>query len=146
MSQHPFLSEEWIDAARAVHAAHRASLEAPSGVRVRMNLVVEDVPFGEGTLLAHLDTTSGLVEIDVGHLDTADVRVTLGYVTAQAILVEGDRQVAMQAFMAGQIRVEGDLAVLFEAFSGDEPSDHGPVAGELRAITTPIGGDVDPEG
>jgi putative sterol carrier protein len=29
---------------------------------------------------------------------------------AKAILVDGDIQVAMQAFMAGQLKIEGDMA------------------------------------
>jgi len=38
--------------------------------------------------------------------------VTLDYTTAKAILVEGNPQVGMQAFMSGKIKVEGDLAKL----------------------------------
>ena len=141
MSQHPFLSDEWIAAARALHESHRPALPPLTGTPVRMNLVVEDVPFDGGLLEAHLDTTSGSLEIDLGHLATADVRVTLGYVTAQAILVDGDSQAAFQAFMAGQIRVEGDLAALLSAFSDQQGIGHGPVAAELRAITAPLGRD-----
>lgn len=138
MSQHPFLSDEWIVAARALHETHRSALPPLPGAPVRMNLVVEEVPFDDGLLEAHLDTSSGSLEIDLGHLSTADVRVTLGYVTAQAILVDGNGQAALQAFMAGQIRVEGDLAVLLSAFSDQQGIGHGPVAAELRAITAPL--------
>lgn len=138
MTTHPFLSEAWIEAARAIHDEHRASLPPPDGPPVRMNLVVEDVPFEPGRLEAHLDTTSGLVEVDLGHLADAAVVVTLGYPTAQAILVDGDRQAAMQAFMSGEIRVEGDLAVLLNAFSGQAATDPGPIGEALRAITAPL--------
>ena len=137
MSQHPFLSDEWIAAARALHESHRPALPPLTGTPVRMNLVVEDVPFDGGLLEAHLDTTSGSLEIDLGHLETADVRVTMGYVTAQAVLVDGDRQAAMEAFMSGQIRVEGDFAVLLAAFSGSPAADPGPLGDALRAITAP---------
>ena len=137
MATYPFLSHDWIEAARALHDAHRATLPAPDGPPVRMNLVVEDVPFGDGHLEAHLDTTAGPVEVDLGHLDDAAVRVTLGYATAQAVLVDGDRQVAMEAFMSGQIRVEGDFAVLLAAFSGSPTADPGPLGDALRAITAP---------
>jgi hypothetical protein len=143
MSQHRFLSEAWIEAARALRDAERPRLEVPTTTMVKMNLVVEDVPFGEGRLLAHLDTSTGVLELDLGHLDEADVRVTLGYGTAQAILIEGDRQVAMEAFMAGEIRVEGNLGVLFEAFSGHQ-GDGGLIAAELRAITAPLGDEEAP--
>lgn len=138
MATYPFLSDAWIDAARALHAAHRDALAPPTGSPMRVNLVVEDVPFGPGSLEAHLDTTGGLIEVDLGHLAEADVRVTLGYPTAQAILVDGDRQAAMEAFMSGEIRVEGDLAALLGAFTGPPAGDAGPLGDALRAITSPI--------
>ena len=138
MSQHLFLSDEWIAAARSLHDLHRSSPGPLSGPPVRMNLVVEEVPFKGGPLEAHLDTSSGLLEIDLGHLATADVRVTLAYGTAQTILVEGDGQAAFQAFLAGEIRVEGDLAVLLNAFSAQATDDPGPLGEALRAITAPI--------
>jgi len=138
MSQHPFLSDAWIEAARALHEAHRDGFDPPEGAPVRMNLVIEHVPFATGTLEAHLDTSSGMFEIDLGHLASADVRVTLGYETAQAVLVDGDGQAAMQAFLGGQIQVEGNLAVLLAAFSGHQSSMPPGLSSELRAITAPI--------
>jgi putative sterol carrier protein len=77
-----------------------------------MNQVVTDVPFGSGTIKSHLDTSLGEADIELGHLEKPDVTVTLDYATAKAILVEGNPQVAMQAFMAGKIKVDGDLAKL----------------------------------
>ena len=138
MTTYPFLSDDWIDAARALHEAHRDTLAPTPGPPVRMNLVVEDVPFKRGHLEAHLDTTSGTVEVDLCHVPDAQVRITLGYPTAQAILVDGDRQAAMTAFMSGEIRVEGDLAVLLNAFSAQATDDPGPLGEALRAITAPI--------
>ena len=37
---------------------------------------------------------------------SADLTVTVDYETAKAILVEGNAQAAMQAFMAGRIKIE----------------------------------------
>ncbi|HYZ92254.1 MAG TPA: SCP2 sterol-binding domain-containing protein, partial [Actinomycetota bacterium] len=79
---------------------------------LRMNQVVTDVPFGDGTIEAHTDTTSGELVMDLGHIEGAEVTVTLPYATARAILVDADQQAAMQAFMTGQIKVEGDLTKL----------------------------------
>jgi putative sterol carrier protein len=79
---------------------------------LKMNQVITDVPFGDGTIHAHLDTSSGELEIDTGHLEEPDVKVTLDYATAKAVLVDGDFQVAMQAFMAGRIKAEGDITKL----------------------------------
>jgi hypothetical protein len=139
MTTHAFLSPDWIEAARAIHLASRSAATAEAGEAppaVRMNLVVEEVPFGAGTLDAHVDTSDGIVDVELGHLDEADVKVALDYPTARAILVDGDAQAAMAAFMAGKVRVEGDMTKLL-AFQSVPP---GPrqvaVAEKIRAITS----------
>jgi hypothetical protein len=108
---HVFLSPEWIEAARAIREElkDKATTTPPP---LRMNQVVTDVPFGDGTIEAHTDTTSGELVMDLGHIEGAEVTVTLPYATARAILVDADQQAAMQAFMTGQIKVEGDLTKL----------------------------------
>lgn len=130
--KHPFLSDEWIEAARRLRADHRGA--APQAV-VRMNLVIEEVPFGDSTLEAHLDTTGGEVEIELGHLESPDVRVLLDYDTARAVLVDGDSQAALQAFMAGKIRVEGDLAKLLQYQSAPPSPSEVSLSQQIRAIT-----------
>ena len=77
-----------------------------------MNLVINEVPFGEGSIDAHLDTSSGRIDLDEGHLEKADVSITADYATAKSLFVEQDPAAAMQAFMSGKIRVQGDLAKL----------------------------------
>jgi putative sterol carrier protein len=47
--------------------------------------------------------------METGHLDSPDLTVTLSYDTAKAILVDGDAQAAMQAFLGGRIKVDGDI-------------------------------------
>jgi SCP-2 sterol transfer family len=127
-----FLSPEWIEHARALHAA--APQEAPT-VPLQMNLVIEEVPFGEGRLAAHLDTTSGVLEIDLGHLERADVRVSLDYQTAKDVLVDQNAEAAMSAFMAGKVKVEGDMTKLL-AYQATPPTEHQrELAEALRAIT-----------
>lgn len=111
MVTHPFLSDEWIAEARRIHDEYRGrGAEVP--LEVRMNLIVTEVPFGDGTLDAHADTSSGELEIDTGHIDGAEVTLTLDYDTARAILVEQDPQAGMQAFMGGRIKVQGDMTKL----------------------------------
>ena len=113
MAKYPFLSDEWMAAARAIRQELKPEETGPGQVEViRMNQIVTDVPFGDGIVKSHLDTSSGELDLEFGHLDGADVTVTLDYATAKAILVEGNPQVAMQAFMSGKIKVEGDLAKL----------------------------------
>ena len=84
----------------------------PIAHSVRMNLVVTAVPFGDEDIHAHMDTSSGEMVLDTGHLETQDLKVTVDYDTAKAILIDGNPQAGMQAFMAGKVRVEGDMAKL----------------------------------
>ena len=47
--------------------------------------------------------------METGHLESPDLTITIGYDTAKAILVDGDAQAAMQAFLGGKIKVDGDI-------------------------------------
>ena len=102
-----FLSDEWIDAAKKLR--EEAAEPTTSPQPVKMNLVITDVPFGEGTVEAHMDTTSGTVQLDMGHVDGPDVTATLDYDTARAMMVDNNPQAGMQAFMAGKIKLQGDM-------------------------------------
>lgn len=109
--KHPFLSDEWIAAVKALREEYRGKTQAP-GHTVRMNQIITDVPFGGGVIQSHLDTTDGHFEMELGHLEAPDVTLTLDYATARAVFVEGDHEAAMQAFMGGKIKVQGDMAKL----------------------------------
>ena len=128
MAKYPFLSDEWMDAAKAVREEYKGKGEPVAHV-VKMNQIITDVPFGSGTLDAHMDTSSGEMEMDTGHIDGADVTVTLDYGTAKAIFVDGNPQAGMQAFMSGKIKVAGDMTKLMAMQSGTAD----PVAAELAA-------------
>ena len=128
MPKYPFLSDEWLAEARRIREEYRGRAPAATHV-IKMNQVITDVPFGPGTINAHMDTTSGQIEMDEGHIDGADLKVTLDYPTAKAILVDGNPQAGMQAFMSGKIKVDGDMTKLmaFQA-AGATPD---PVASEI---------------
>jgi len=130
VSQYPFLSDEWVEQTRRIRAEfeHRTP-EIP--VSVRMNQVVNEVPFGEGVLLAHVDTSSGHLVLDRGHLESPDLTVTLSYDTAKALLVDGDAQAAMNAFLGGRIRVDGDISKLLALQSAGATSAADPTAAEM---------------
>lgn len=113
MSKYQFLSEEWVAAARALRDDMGPGPEVEAAVR--MNQVITDVPFGDGAIDAHLDTSSGFVVMELGHLPEPDVTVTLDYETAKAVFAQGTPQAGIQAFMNGKIRVDGDMAKLVEA-------------------------------
>ncbi len=131
----PFLSSEWIEAAREIRERY-SSQTAPIEVAVKVNQVITDVPFGDGDLYAHIDTSNGDVDLDLGHLDEPDATITLSYETARALLVERDPAKAMQAFMSGGIQVEGDLMKVM-AMQATTPQDELAltVAEEILAIT-----------
>ncbi len=130
----PFLSDEWVDQARALREEYSGKTK-PIPHSVRMNLVVTAVPFGDGTIEAHLDTSDGEPKLETGHLENADLKVTVDYDTAKAILVEGNPQAGMQAFMAGKVKVEGDMAkmMLLQNQPPDEAASE--MAGRLREMT-----------
>lgn len=111
MPKYQFLTEEWIEEAKKIREAFQDEAAAPAH-SVRMNQVVTEVPFGEGTVNAHMDTTEGDVKMDLGHIENPDLTITIDYVTAKAIIVEGNPQAGMQAFMAGKIKVQGDMTKL----------------------------------
>ena len=134
MAVYPFLSPEWIDEARKLRQEF-ADRSPAAPAPMKMNLVVVEVPFGEDRLQAHLDTTSGAIMLDEGHLDCADLKVTVDYLTAKAILVDNNPQAGMQAFMAGRIRVEGDLTKLLSLQGGPADPTQAEVSARIREIT-----------
>ncbi len=134
MAQYPFLSDEWLEAARAIRAEYGEG-GVPIAHSLRMNLVISDVPFGDGTVHAHADTSSGELVLDTDHLETVDLTVTLEYAIAKAILVEGNPQAGMQAFMTGKIKVEGDISKLMALQAGGIDPAAGEVAARIQAIT-----------
>lgn len=131
----PFLSPEWIDAAREIRERYSADT-APIEVAVKVNQVITEVPFGDGELHAHIDTSNGDLDLELGHLDGPDATITLSYETARAFLVERDPAKVMQAFMSGGIQVDGDLMKIM-AMQAATPQDDlaNAVAEEILAIT-----------
>jgi len=128
VTKYPFLSDEWLAEARKVRAEFSGQGSA-SAHTVKMNQIVTDVPFGAGTIDAHMDTSGEDVKLGLGHLDDAELTVTLDYETAKAILVDQNPQVGMQAFMAGKIKVVGDMTKLM-AMQQSAPD---PVAQQVAA-------------
>ena len=132
---HPFLSQEWMDAARAIRAQHADDVPEVDA-DLRINVAVTGVPFDDEIVNAYLDTTSGGVVMELGHLDEPDVTVTTDYPTAQALFVDQDPAVAMQAFMNGHVKVQGDMMKLM-AMQTSLPSNEfsEKIAQEIKDIT-----------
>jgi len=133
---HAFLSDEWMAAAKAVREKYAGQSTKVTTI-VKMNQIITDVPFGDGTLNVFLDTSSGDVVMDLGALDAPDLTVTTDYVTARQIFVDQDQAAGMQAFMAGKIKVQGDMMKMMALQSGmpqDEVANQ--ISTEIKDLTT----------
>lgn len=133
MTKHPFLSDAWFDEVRRLHEAVGGA--APEGVEIRMNLMITTTPF-EGDLAMHMAAAGGKADWGKGHLDDADVTLTLAYDTAKAIFIDGNPQVAIEAFMAGRIIVQGDITKLMVMQQASGPGSAAPeLTRALQEIT-----------
>ena len=131
---HPFLSDEWMVAARAISDEH--ARDAPTFPhRLRINLVATDVPFGAGKVRAYLDTSEGQLRLDLGELERPDTTITTDYETARMAFVMQDMQAMMQAFMAGKVKVQGDMTKLLLLQTAGPDDRARTVAAQLKAIT-----------
>ena len=134
MAKYKFLSEEWVAEAKKIREEFEGQAPAPAHA-VRMNQIITEVPFGDGEINAHMDTSGGSLEMDLSHLENPDLTVTLDYDTAKAILVDGNPQAGMQAFMAGKIKVQGDITKLMAMQQGAPDETATAVAERIKEIT-----------
>jgi putative sterol carrier protein len=103
---------------------------------IKINQVVTDVPFGEGTVKSFMDTSSGEMVMDLGELPDADATVTTDYATAKAIFVNQDQAAGMQAFVSGKIKVVGDMMKVMGMQTAIPQTDITKVvAEEIKSIT-----------
>jgi hypothetical protein len=119
VAKHPFLSDEWFALVEQLVVQHGA--EAPQHTEVLVNVTVTDTPFGEERHL-HMGARDGRGHWGIGHLPDADVSLTTDYETARDVLISGDPQAGMQAFMVGKVRLQGDFAKLMSAQGVGGPS------------------------
>ncbi len=132
---HLFLSDGWIDAAREIRLRYEDQLPEVTQ-SIRINQVITEVPFGEGTVNAFIDTSSGALVFELGELDEPDAVLMTDYGTARAMFVDRDPTIAMQSFMAGKIKIQGDMMKLMAmqtAIPSNEFTEQ--VAAEIIAIT-----------
>ena len=126
---HQFLSDEWLDAAKAIADEAGGGGAMPAGVE--LNLVVTGGPSGDREL--HLAEGA----FGTGLIDSAPTKLTVPYTVARQMFVEGNQQAAMQAFMGGQIKVEGDMTKLMamQSGGGGDPAQAAVVAQTIKDIT-----------
>ncbi len=130
-----FLTDEWMDAARGLREQYADRLPDVT-IEVKINQIVTDVPFGEGTVHAYIDSSDGSLELELGELEEPDVTLTTDYDTAKAMVVDQDPAVLMQSFMAGKITIQGDMMKLM-AMQASVPVNEASIelAAEIQAIT-----------
>ena len=107
VSAHAFLSPEWIAAVRAIRDEYHDRVTAPD-YPVRANVTVTEAPFGEPTIVGHIDTTAGAISLELGHLDESDFAIEMAYDVAQQIFVDRDPQALMGILVGGQVKLTGD--------------------------------------
>ncbi|CAB4546024.1 unannotated protein [freshwater metagenome] len=132
---YPFLSTTWMDAAKAIRAKYAGQAPKITAV-IRINQVITDVPFGDGTINSYMDTSSGEMEVELGALENPDATVTTDWATARAIFGLNDQAAAMQAFMGGKIKVAGDMMKMMAMQTSIPQSDiTAKIAEEIKNIT-----------
>lgn len=130
-----FLSPEWIDKAREIRQAHKDDVNNLP-LAIRMNQIVTNIPFDTDELKTYIDTSQGILDIELGEIENPDVSVVLDYETAKAIFVDLNGQAAIQAFMSGKIKVTGDLTKLMTLQGSIAPGEQGlKIAEEIKSIT-----------
>jgi putative sterol carrier protein len=134
VAKYPFLSDEWMAEAKKIREEYSGKAQAPAH-KVKMNQIITEVPFGDGTLNAHMDTSSGEMEMDLGHIDDAEVTITVDYATAKAIFVDQNPQAGMQAFMSGKIKVQGDMTKLMAMGQAAPDPTAAEIATKIKDIT-----------
>ena len=133
--KYEFLTEDWIAAAKKIQEEAPKPEGAPAHT-VKMNMVITDAPFNDGAeIQAHMDTTGGDAQMDLGHLDGPDLTVTVDYDTARAIFIDQNPQAGMQAFMAGKVKVQGDMTKLMAMQQGTPDPAAQQVAEKIKEIT-----------
>lgn len=134
MSTYPFLSPEWVAAARQVRDEYAARLPPPP-VPMRANVVITEAPFERSTITAYIDTSDGQLMLDVGELDDPELTIKVDYEVARALFVERDQSAAMEAFFSGRIVVDGDLTkvLALQAQQADPVADE--MAARIDALT-----------
>ncbi len=132
MTTYDFLTAPWCAQAHTI----RQQLD-PTPVQPRHRSVIQLVVSGGSPdpIYAYIDSLTGFLEIDLGQAPNADVTVYMTFADAKAILVTGDAQAGMQAFMAGRITVNGDMTKLMALQQSGADQAAVDIAAAIRAMT-----------
>jgi len=131
VAKHQFLSDDWFAIVDTL--VQDLGADAPANAELVMNLIVTDTPFGAERLL-HVGARDGRGHWGIGHAADADLTVTTDYETAREILLSGDPQSGLNAFLTGKVKVQGDLAKLM-ATQAAAPAGASGLAEAIQGIT-----------
>lgn len=134
MAKYQFLTPEWVAEAKKIRDEFDGEAPEPAH-SVRMNQIITEVPFSDDPVNAYMDTSEGAVVMDLGELENPDLTVTVDYETAKAIIVDGNPQAGMQAFMAGKIKVQGDMTKMMALQAGGQDPTAEKIAQKIQDIT-----------
>lgn len=134
MTMFRYLSPEWHEAAEPIRQQFAAAHQAAE-LSLVANVTVTSVPFGDDTLQLH--SLPGVPNVfDPGHVEDADVALTVDYSLARLILLDQGTNVLQLGLNSGQITVDGDVDQLIRFWRkhiGDDS--YVEMLEALRAIT-----------
>lgn len=117
-----FLSPAWIRAVGRIRDELDIGVQE-TDVGVRANVTIVDAPFEVPTVLGHLDTNSGTLILDEGHLSDADFDLEMPYSLAYEIFVERDPAAVVPVLLGGQVKLTGDSSKILLLADFILPSD-----------------------
>ena len=139
MSPYQFLSPEWIAAVSAIRDEYSDHGSIPD-LPVKANVTITDAPFSEGTIDGHIDTSTGTISIEIGHLDDNDFAIEVPYAIAYQIFVKRDPQELLGILIGGQVKLTGDSSkILGLAGIASQPNPNS----EVGAIVLEVIGRID---
>jgi hypothetical protein len=134
MTTYQFLSDDWLDAARAVKSQHEGDPVDQAGLTV--NSTLTGVPFGDGTLELH-SSHGPVIGWEPGHDPDAAISIRLDYEVAKDLVKDDAPNALERALGSGDIEVSGDHDAFrdwWHSRVGDERASA--LDAELRDLTT----------
>lgn len=128
-----FLTDEWFDEVAGVLALH-GTAAAPDGADVIVNVEVTAVP-DSGTRTFHMGARENQPIWGQGHHETAEMAVVVDFETARSVLIGGDQQAALSAFLSGKVRLQGDMTRLMFLTQAGGMVGNPEVIAAIQAIT-----------
>ncbi len=122
MSPYPFLSPEWITAAKEIRDEYGARA-GTSEIDLAANVVITSTPFSDD-VKGHLDTNGSTIMIEQGHLDNPDFTIEMPYEVARQIFVDRDPNALLPILFGGRVKLTGDsskVLMLAGAFTPPAP-------------------------